>query len=288
MPPSPFPFSSYSCGLTLRRAIPLLSFSSLTNGQVLNPVVYQWQYLTKVTLPALALSVYSTISQSKAIQEKSHNFAKVIRRCKVLAQTFWHFVNNEWFYDSSNALACHALLTPADQKSFCIDAREIKWFEYFNNFSYGLQRCVLQRSQRSGFGGPAIASSEAGIDSHRFSNSSSLSLTHFHSLSPPCPPGGLSIRHLCTSTNVLNLLPPPRCPRSPPASSHLTIDRFVLHDDVVPKRTLTDAMVKAKGKGAWLLPDLAFALSYRLGHKSHRLVVYIYTLRFHVHDRLLQ
>jgi hypothetical protein len=87
-------------------------YSLLANVQVLNPVVYQWQYLTKVTLPALALSVYSTVSQRRAVQEKSRNFAKVIRRCKVLAQTFWHFVNNEWFYDASNALACHALLTP--------------------------------------------------------------------------------------------------------------------------------------------------------------------------------
>jgi hypothetical protein len=32
--------------------------------------------------------------------------AKVIRRCRVLALTFWHFVNNEWFYDSSNAQVC--------------------------------------------------------------------------------------------------------------------------------------------------------------------------------------
>jgi len=153
---------------------------------VLNPVVYQWQYLSKVTLPALALSVYSTLSRSKESQEKSRNFAKVIRRCKVLAQTFWHFVNNEWFYDSSNALACHALLTPADQRIFSIDTREISWFEYFNDFSYGLQR-------------------------------------------------------------------------------------FVLLDDVIQKRTLTDAIAKAKGKGAWLLPDLAFALSYRLS-PSQRLV----------------
>ena len=68
--------------------------------------VYQWQYLTKVTVPAMALSVYSTVSRSKEVKEKSKNFAKVIRRCRVLALTFWHFVNNEWFYDSSNAQVC--------------------------------------------------------------------------------------------------------------------------------------------------------------------------------------
>ena len=33
----------------------------------------------KVTVPAMALAVYSTVSRSKAVKEKSKNFAKVIR-----------------------------------------------------------------------------------------------------------------------------------------------------------------------------------------------------------------
>jgi len=50
------------------------------------------------------------------------------------------------------------------------------------------------------------------------------------------------------------------------------LQRFVLHDDVIRKRTLSDAIAKAKGKGAWLLPDLAYALSYKLAQREHYLV----------------
>ena len=78
---------------------------------------------------------------------------------------------------------------------------------------------------------------------------------------------------LTMQTHVLPLLDPRSRLPPPPAPSYPALARFVLHDDVVQKRTLTDAMVKAKGKGAWLLPDLAFALSYRLEHKHHHLVV---------------
>ena len=149
-----------------------------------NPIVYQWQYLTKVHIPALALSAYSTVSRSASIKRKSADFAKVIRRCRVLAQTFFHFVNNEWFYDAANALAAHAALTERDRGRFPVDPSGVVWPQYFDDFSYGLQR-------------------------------------------------------------------------------------FVLRDDVVRKRSLTDAIARAKGKGVWLLPDLAFALRYRLQHAQH-------------------
>ena len=75
----------------------------------------------------MALSVYSTVSRSKATKEKSKNFAKIVRRCRLLAVTFWHFVNNEWYYDSSNALASHALLSAEEQRMFRVDPTGMSW-----------------------------------------------------------------------------------------------------------------------------------------------------------------
>jgi hypothetical protein len=75
----------------------------------------------------MALSVYSTVSRSKATKEKSKNFAKIVRRCRLLAVTFWHFVNNEWYYDSSNALASHALLSGEEQRMFRVDPTGMSW-----------------------------------------------------------------------------------------------------------------------------------------------------------------
>ena len=36
----------------------------------------------------------------QAVQKKSQALAKMLARTQILADTFYHFVNNEWFYDT--------------------------------------------------------------------------------------------------------------------------------------------------------------------------------------------
>ncbi|EKX41704.1 hypothetical protein GUITHDRAFT_55447, partial [Guillardia theta CCMP2712] len=111
---------------------------------VKNPLVYHWRYLRLVSLPALALGVYSKLSSSEQVKKKSAMFNKVMKRSRTLAETFHHFVNNEWFYESKNLLAASASMPDRDRSSFPVDPAPINWRQYLDDFSWGLQRFILR------------------------------------------------------------------------------------------------------------------------------------------------
>jgi 1-acyl-sn-glycerol-3-phosphate acyltransferase len=111
---------------------------------VSNPVAYRVSHLTQVTVPALALGMYAGVSRDPKVQKKAKTLKKVLERTRLLTETFYHFVNNEWFFDNSNTEHIESLMTEADRSMFACTAKGLNWRNYITDFQYGLQRWVLK------------------------------------------------------------------------------------------------------------------------------------------------
>lgn len=111
---------------------------------VSNPLAYRMAHLTQVTVPALALGMYARVSGDPKVQKQAETFKKVLERTKMLADTFMHFVNNEWFFDNSNTLRISSIMSENDRQVLTVDPRGINWGQWFDDFQYGLQRWVLK------------------------------------------------------------------------------------------------------------------------------------------------
>ena len=51
-------------------------------------------HLAQVSIPALLLGTYARVSVDPKVQKKAETFKKVLKRTRILADTFMHFVNN--------------------------------------------------------------------------------------------------------------------------------------------------------------------------------------------------
>lgn len=111
---------------------------------VSNPVMYRLLHLFHVSLPATALGMYARVAGNPQIQKKAQMMNKILSRTRLLADTFYHFTNNEWFFDCSNTERLEALMCEADRKTLCVIATDVAWPQYFDDFQYGLQRWVLK------------------------------------------------------------------------------------------------------------------------------------------------
>jgi hypothetical protein len=111
---------------------------------VSNPVAYRVSHLTQVTVPALALGMYAGVSRDPKVQKKAKTMKKVLERTRLLTETFYHFVNNEWFFDNSNTEHIESLMSEVDRSMFGCTAKGLNWRNYITDFQYGLQRWVLK------------------------------------------------------------------------------------------------------------------------------------------------
>jgi len=71
--------------------------------------------------------------------------SKVEQRVNTLADHFYHFTMNEWFFDSSHVLECNDRVSPSERtiEGFELDY-DFDWTEYLNLFCYGIQRFFLK------------------------------------------------------------------------------------------------------------------------------------------------
>ena len=111
---------------------------------VSNPLLYRMSHLAQVSIPALLLGTYARVSGDPKVQKKAETFKKVLKRTRILADTFMHFVNNEWFFDNSNTMRISGMMSENDRKVLTIDPGVIGWGQWFDDFQYGLQRWVLK------------------------------------------------------------------------------------------------------------------------------------------------
>jgi 1-acyl-sn-glycerol-3-phosphate acyltransferase len=111
---------------------------------VSNPIAYRASYLTQVTVPALALGMYAGVSRDPKVHKKAKTMKKVLERTRLLTETFYHFVNNEWFFDNSNTQHIENMMSDLDRSLFGLTAKGLVWRNYITDFQYGLQRWVLK------------------------------------------------------------------------------------------------------------------------------------------------
>ena len=109
-----------------------------------NPVLYRLAHTFQVSVPALMLSMYARVSKDPKVQKRAGTMQKVLGRTKLLAETFHHFVNNEWFFDNTNTLRISANMTELERQVLTLDPSGIFWEQWFFDFQYGLQRWVLK------------------------------------------------------------------------------------------------------------------------------------------------
>ena len=56
------------------------------------------------------------MSRREAAQKKSAALSKMLARTRQLADTFYHFVNNEWFYDTAHVLSLEQARAPLEAR----------------------------------------------------------------------------------------------------------------------------------------------------------------------------
>ena len=62
---------------------------------------------------------------------------------------FWHFMNNEWLYDSNIPEVMLLKMSAHEKKNFPFDMKLIDWEIMLNGFCYGVRRFFLREDQFS-------------------------------------------------------------------------------------------------------------------------------------------
>lgn len=112
-------------------------------------------FLTE-TVPTKALTAYAKapIVGSKALRDKAKMLAKIQKKMLAMQGIFFHFINNEWFYESKLNDAIWKKMTPLEKQQFPFETRDLDWKKVLAGFYYGIRRFYIKEdvvSPESGF-----------------------------------------------------------------------------------------------------------------------------------------
>lgn len=70
------------------------------------------------TLPKLALKLYADLSHNRKMQAQVEQLTAVQEKMINLQTIFFHFINNQWIYDSKFVDTFWKYMSPAEQAEF--------------------------------------------------------------------------------------------------------------------------------------------------------------------------
>ena len=107
---------------------------------------YKFRVLTRRTIPIAAMKLAATmpIIGSPSKKKLVERLERAVWRSQDLQRQFSPFINNQWLFDSTNALALDEYLKVEHVKRFACDPYDINWHAYTIAYSYGMMKYIMK------------------------------------------------------------------------------------------------------------------------------------------------